>query len=128
MTSDQSAPASGAPAVLPSLSWAGEFRAQFALGWPLIVAQLAQISLLTTDVVMLSRLGPKYLAAATIANALLIALQLFGLGSALPCVFDLPRHDRYLWTGGRWVTAAPRLGVCRHQATRPSQTPLPLGQ
>jgi MATE family multidrug resistance protein len=80
MTSDQSAPASGAPSVLPSLSWAGEFRAQFALGWPLIVAQLAQISLLTTDVVMLSRLGPKYLAAATIANALLIALQLFGLG------------------------------------------------
>jgi len=80
MTTDQSAPASGSRATLPSPSWAGEFRAQFALGWPLIIAQLAQISLLTTDVVMLSRLGPKYLAAATIANALLIAMQLFGLG------------------------------------------------
>jgi multidrug resistance protein, MATE family len=80
MHADPSAPASGAPKTLPSHSWAAEFRAQFALGWPLIVAQLAQISLLTTDVVMLGWLGPKYLAAATLANALLVALQLFGLG------------------------------------------------
>ena len=80
MTTDQSTPDSGVAATLPPSSWAGEFRAQFKLGWPLIIAQLAQISLLTTDVVMLSRLGPKYLAAATIANAMLIAMQLFGLG------------------------------------------------
>ena len=70
----------GGPSTLPAASWAAEFRAQFVLGWPLIVAQLAGISLLTTDVVMLGWLGPKFLAAAALANAFFIALQLFGLG------------------------------------------------
>ncbi|MEP7241560.1 MAG: MATE family efflux transporter [Devosia sp.] len=74
------APVSGGPAVLSRSRWVAEFRAQFKLGWPLIVAQLAQISLLTTDVVMLGWLGPKYLAASALANALFIAMQLFGIG------------------------------------------------
>ncbi len=61
-------------------SWGGEFRALLTLGWPLVIAQLAQIALITTDVIMTGWLGPRFLAAAALANALFIALQLFGLG------------------------------------------------
>ncbi len=74
------APVSGAAAPLSSHAWGSEFRALFTLSWPLVIAQLAQISLSTTDVIMVGWLGPRYLAAATLANSLFIATQLFGMG------------------------------------------------
>jgi len=78
--STSSAPAAGAAASSSSASWAGEFRALFALGWPLILAQLAQTALITTDVIMMGWLGPQYLAAGALANALFVGAQLFGVG------------------------------------------------
>ena len=60
--------------------WAREFRASFALAWPLIIAQLAQNLLFTTDVVLMGWLGPKYLAAGTLAGAFLMPFQLTGIG------------------------------------------------
>ncbi|MDB5505489.1 MAG: Multidrug and toxin extrusion family efflux pump [Devosia sp.] len=60
--------------------WLAEFRALLVLGWPLIIAQLAQNALFTTDVIMMSRLGPKYLAAGTLATAFFICFQLLGVG------------------------------------------------
>lgn len=80
MSTPSAAPDSGVAAPLSSAGWGAEFRALFGLGWPLIVAQLAQISLVATDTIMLGWLGPKYLAAAALANALFIATQLFGMG------------------------------------------------
>jgi len=80
MSSSPTAPASGASVSPSPHSWGGEFRALLALGWPLVVAQLAQMALITTDVIMVGWLGPRFLAAAALANALFIALQLFGLG------------------------------------------------
>jgi MATE family multidrug resistance protein len=81
MSTPSAAPAPGAASSLSvTLSWGAEFGALFKLGWPLMVAQLAQISLNTTDVVMLSWLGPKFLAAAALANALFVAMQIFGMG------------------------------------------------
>jgi MATE family multidrug resistance protein len=74
------APVSGADSTAVPLSWAEEARATFRLAWPLIVAQLAQNLLFTTDVVLMGWLGPKYLAAGTLANALLIPLLLTGVG------------------------------------------------
>ena len=65
---------------LSPAGWGIEFRELFKLGWPLIVAQLAQNALFTTDVIMLGWLGPKYLAAGALANALFICAQLFGIG------------------------------------------------
>ena len=76
------APASRAVTFSSTAGWGREFRALFTLGWPLIVAQLAQNALLTTDVIMLGWLGPKYLAAGALANALFICVQLFGVGVA----------------------------------------------
>lgn len=69
-----------APVQSVALGWLGEFRALLALGWPLILAQVAQNALITTDVIMLGWLGGKYLAAGALANALFICLQLFGVG------------------------------------------------
>lgn len=73
-------PASGDDAPASSLSWAGELRASFSLAWPLIIAQLAQNLLFTTDVVLMGWLGPKYLAAGTLAGAFLVPFQLTGVG------------------------------------------------
>jgi MATE family multidrug resistance protein len=58
----------------------GELKELLLLGWPLVLAQLAQNALFTTDVIMIGWLGSKYLAAATLANALFVGIQLFGVG------------------------------------------------
>lgn len=77
------APATGArDSIAPEAArtWMGELKALFGLGWPLIVSQLAQNALLTTDVIMMGWLGPKFLAAGALANAVLFCLFLFGVG------------------------------------------------
>jgi len=61
--------------------WARELVATVRLGWPLVVAQVASILLFTTDVVMMGWLGPTYLAAGTLATALLHPVFLGGLGT-----------------------------------------------
>lgn len=73
-------PATGVDTRVSSSGWADELRASFALAWPLIVAQLAQNLLFTTDVVLMGWLGPQYLAAGTLAGAFLIPFQLTGVG------------------------------------------------
>lgn len=80
MSEQLAVPASGSDALVSSPSWAAELRASFALAWPLIVAQLAQNLLFTTDVVLMGWLGPKYLAAGTLAGAFLMPFQLTGIG------------------------------------------------
>ena len=45
-----------------SVSWREEFRATLRLAWPLIIAQMAQMALTTTDVIMMGWLGPEPLA------------------------------------------------------------------
>ncbi|WP_423067499.1 MATE family efflux transporter [Devosia sp. CN2-171] len=73
-------PTIGVDTRVSSSGWADELRASFALAWPLIVAQLAQNLLFTTDVVLMGWLGPQYLAAGTLAGAFLIPFQLTGVG------------------------------------------------
>jgi MATE family multidrug resistance protein len=80
MSEQLAVPASGSDASVSALSWGAELRASFALAWPLIVAQLAQNLLFTTDVVLMGWLGPKYLAAGTLAGAFLMPFQLTGIG------------------------------------------------
>ncbi|QQR34551.1 MATE family efflux transporter [Devosia oryziradicis] len=77
-------PIAVAPAAADSIAadkgWSAELRATFALAWPLVVAQLAQNALTTTDVIMLGWLGPTYLAAGTLATTFLMPFFLFGVG------------------------------------------------
>ncbi len=123
MTADSAAPVSGADIPVASHSWGGEFRALLSLAWPLVLAQLAQNALFTTDVIMLGWLGPKFLAAAALANALFVAMQLFGIGVAgavAPLVaqalgardFRLVRHTlrQGMWVG--LVTAGVLVPIC----------------
>ncbi|WP_419905642.1 MATE family efflux transporter [Kiloniella sp.] len=64
----------------PSVLWGEEIKASFNLAWPLVVAQVAQMALFTTDVIMMGWLGPKFLAAGTLATSLMSPFLLFGIG------------------------------------------------
>ncbi|WP_082555175.1 MATE family efflux transporter [Devosia sp. Root635] len=64
----------------PADSWGAELRATFALAWPLVIAQLAQTALTTTDVIMMGWLGPQALAAGTLATTFLMPFLLLGIG------------------------------------------------
>jgi len=52
----------------------------FILAWPLVVAQLAQNALFTTDVIMMGWLGPEFLAGGTLATAFFSPFLLLGGG------------------------------------------------
>ncbi len=64
----------------PRNAWTTELRALLGLAWPLIVAQLAQNAIFTTDVIMLGWLGSEALAAGTLAAALLNTLLIGSIG------------------------------------------------
>ena len=64
----------------PAGTWGAELRATFALAWPLVIAQLAQNALHTTDVIMLGWLGPSYLAAGTLATTFIMPFLVGGMG------------------------------------------------
>ena len=61
-------------------AWLGEFRAMLALAWPMVLTNLAQIALNTTDVIVVGRLGPSSLAAATLGVNLYFGLLIFAIG------------------------------------------------
>ncbi len=68
-------PASGKP-------FATHIRATLVLGTPLVLAQLAQMSIGVTDTIMLGWLGTKELAAGTLAFQTYFVFLIFGLGFA----------------------------------------------
>jgi multidrug resistance protein, MATE family len=59
-----------------------EVAATLALGWPLVLTNLAQTGLATLDVMLLGRLGPEALAAGTLGANLYFATFIFGIGLA----------------------------------------------
>ena len=61
--------------------WRKELRATFQLAWPLIIAQIAQMSLNTTDVVMMGWLGADFLGAGSLTMAIFHPIFLFGVGT-----------------------------------------------
>lgn len=62
--------------------WGAHFRATFTLGVPLIGAQLAQLGIHTTDVVILGRLGAAHLAAIVLASSFFFTIFILGSGFA----------------------------------------------
>lgn len=69
-------------AVIAHNPWLKEIKASLALGWPLILTNLAQLALLTTDVVLIGRLGAETLAAGSLAISLYQILMIFCMGLA----------------------------------------------
>ncbi|MBL8670380.1 MAG: MATE family efflux transporter [Alphaproteobacteria bacterium] len=64
-------------------AWAAEARATLALGWPIVLTNLAQVAITTTDVAMAGWLGPQALAACTLGAHLYFALLVGGMGLAM---------------------------------------------
>src|SRR5215207_4724621 len=65
--------------------WLDELKATLSLAWPLMLAQLTQIAIYTTDVLMLGRLGPDALAASALAVNLFFMFNFTGMGLVTAC-------------------------------------------
>jgi MATE family multidrug resistance protein len=65
------------PAVEP---WRAELRAMLSLAWPLMLANLTQQLIIATDILLMGRLGPIQLAAATLALNLTYTFNMFLMG------------------------------------------------
>ncbi|WP_415157177.1 MATE family efflux transporter [Maritalea sp.] len=63
-------------------NWRSEAKTTLILAWPLILAQLAQIGLGTTDVIMMTQLSPDHLAAGGLATSIMFLFLMFGIGLA----------------------------------------------
>ena len=61
-------------------AWGAEIRATLALAWPMVMTNLAQTAMTTTDVIIIGRLGPTALAAAALATNLYFAFLIFAIG------------------------------------------------
>jgi MATE family multidrug resistance protein len=70
----------GTPGGTARGAWAAEARATLALAWPLVLTNLAQIALATTDVIMMGWLGPDALAAGALGANLNFAFLIFAMG------------------------------------------------
>ena len=101
--------ADAAPAVQPS--WGGEARALLPLAAPLVVTQLAQMALLTTDLILLGRLSTQALASAAIGNTVYYFAWLLGSGPAF-AVAPLVAHRLGARPGDRaGVRTVARMGL-----------------
>lgn len=61
-------------------AWLAELRAMLALGWPLVLTNIAQIALTTTDVIVLGRVSAEALAAGALGVNLYLAILIFAIG------------------------------------------------
>jgi len=68
------------PAQTERTAWMAELRATLALGWPLILTNLAQNALMTSDVILMGWLGSDALAAGALGTNLYFAFLIFGIG------------------------------------------------
>jgi MATE family multidrug resistance protein len=95
--------------------WRAELRATLALAWPLILANLTQQLIQATDILLMGRLGPVQLAAATLALNLTFTFNLLLLGlitasspmmaTALGQRFNAVRDVRRTFRAGLWLVA-----------------------
>jgi MATE family multidrug resistance protein len=101
--------------VLPDTnSWGAHIRATFGLGVPLVGAQLAQMAIHTTDVILVGWLGTTELASVVIATQIFFLVFIFGTGftsAVIPLVAQAIGHGdkvgvRRAVRMGLWVVLA----------------------
>ncbi len=68
--------------ILPE-RWPGELRALLSLGVPMALTQLAQFSIYTIDAIMIGRVGPEELAAASLGTVIYFFLWMVGAGPVM---------------------------------------------
>ncbi|MGE5516264.1 MAG: MATE family efflux transporter [Bacteroidota bacterium] len=96
--------------------WRAEAKAALTLGWPLVLTNLAQIAIGTTDTVMMGWLGPTELAAGALGTNLFFAFLILGMGLAMATspllaqTLGRARHSvrecRRLTRQGMWLSLA----------------------
>jgi MATE family multidrug resistance protein len=64
----------------PARPWMDEFRSTLALASPLVLTNVAQTAMTTTDVLMMGHLGPDAVAAGALGTNLYFAILIFGIG------------------------------------------------
>jgi multidrug resistance protein, MATE family len=95
-------------------SWTSHLRGTFALGIPLVGAQLAQMAIHTTDVILVGWLGTTELASVVIATQVFFLVFIFGTGftsAVIPLVAQALGHGdkvgvRRAVRMGLWVVLA----------------------
>src|ERR1051326_9363831 len=96
-------------------AWLAELKATLALAWPLILANVTQLVIQATDVLLMGRLGSTQLAAATLALNLTFTINIFVLGlipasspmmaTALGQRSNAVRDVRRTFRAGLWLIA-----------------------
>ena len=93
------------PRSLETRLWREELRATVALAWPLVLTNLTQSLIQSTDVVLLGWAGARTLASATIGINLYYAFLIFGIGLIAATAFgQAPGRD--IQFNGRTLTAS----------------------
>ncbi len=69
-----------ARAAAGAVLWRAELTETVRLAWPMALTQLGQIAMMTTDLVLLGRLGSEVVAATTLAHTVLFAAFVVGMG------------------------------------------------
>lgn len=91
--------------------WLGEARSLLRLAWPLVLSQLAQMALMTTDLLLLGRYSQTCLAAAAIGGTVWFSAWLVGGGPAAAVSPMIAQHlgARPRHRGG--VRSSVRMGL-----------------
>ena len=98
-------------------TWGAEISATLALAWPIILTNVAQVGLATTDVVMMGWLGPDALAAGALAVNLNFAFLIFAIGvvtATAPLIAIELGRNRHSVRDVRRTIAPGLLGGDRH--------------
>ncbi|RPI32911.1 MAG: MATE family efflux transporter, partial [Hyphomicrobiaceae bacterium] len=80
MTALEQAEAARTKVLAERAVWRAEFGDTLRLAAPMALTQLGQISMMTTDLMLLGRLGDKVVAAAALAHTLLFVSFTLGMG------------------------------------------------
>ncbi|HSV29560.1 MAG TPA: MATE family efflux transporter, partial [Candidatus Omnitrophota bacterium] len=101
--------------------WGHELRHMAALAWPIVLTNLAQIAIGTTDTLMMGWLGPADLAAGTLGANLFFAFFILGIGLVMATAPMLAqtlghrrhavRESRRIVRQGLWLCALYSLPV-----------------
>jgi MATE family multidrug resistance protein len=72
--------AAGTELPAPEMAWRAEIIDTLRLAWPMAVTQLGQVAMMTTDLMLLGRLGDQVVAATALAHTVLFAAFTVGMG------------------------------------------------
>lgn len=100
--------------------WLREIRETLALTGPLALTQLGQVAMLTTDVVLIGRLGEEALAAGALGHVVLFSALVIGMGTVMATAplaaqaygAGRPRTLRRVVRQGLWIALLLTLPFC----------------